>query len=169
MASDQIYIGLGSNLGNRIENLRAALAMMQDALTSIVEISSVYETEPHGFCSQGDFLNMAARIHTALKPVQLLNAINRIEQALGRERQLKNGPRTIDIDILLYDDQILSGPHLTIPHPRMHLRAFVLVPLAEIAPGTLHPFLKQRIDSLLALCEDSGKVIKRSEYEAISK
>jgi 2-amino-4-hydroxy-6-hydroxymethyldihydropteridine diphosphokinase len=169
MASDNIYIGIGSNLGNRMENLRSSIAHLQNSLIDVMQISSVYETEPRDFCDQDDFFNLVARISTSMKPVQLLNTINRIEHALGRKRQISSGPRTIDIDILLYEDQIISGKRLTIPHPRMHLRSFVLVPLAEIAPQTIHPILRQNIDSLLAVCKDTGKVNKLFEHEAISQ
>jgi 2-amino-4-hydroxy-6-hydroxymethyldihydropteridine diphosphokinase len=112
--------------------------------------SSIYETEPVGYLDQGRFLNAVVLGTTALTPQALLGQLQRIEQALGRERPFPNAPRTIDLDLLLYDDLVLEQPELTVPHPRLHERFFVLVPLAELAPELRHPVLGERIDSVLA-------------------
>ncbi|MGI9861061.1 2-amino-4-hydroxy-6-hydroxymethyldihydropteridine diphosphokinase [Moorella naiadis] len=134
------YLGLGSNLGNREENMKKAVALL-DATPGIeVErLSSWYETAPVGKTDQGWFLNSAARIKTTMPARELLRAVLAVEQQLGRVRRERWGPRTIDIDILLYDDINVTEPDLEIPHPRMLERAFVLIPLAEIAPDLILP------------------------------
>jgi len=144
------YLGLGSNLGDRLNNLKQALRLLESYRGIAVDkVSSIYETEPVGFKEQDWFLNMTACITTSLSPRDLLIAINQIERELKRERIIRWGPRTIDIDILLFDDMVLDTPDLKIPHPEMHKRAFVLVPLKEIAPKAVHPILNKRIAELL--------------------
>jgi len=133
-----VYLGLGTNLGDRESNLREALRRLAE-LVRIEAVSSVYESEPVGFRAQPDFWNLVVRVHTELGPRALLVAIQEIERAMGRRPSFRNAPRVIDIDILLYDDVQLDLPELTIPHPRMLERAFVLVPLAELASGLAHP------------------------------
>ncbi|OIQ59236.1 2-amino-4-hydroxy-6-hydroxymethyldihydropteridine pyrophosphokinase [Moorella thermoacetica] len=134
------YLGLGSNLGNREENLKQAVALL-DAIAGleVERISSWYETAPVGKADQGWFLNCVARIKTTMPARELLRAVMAVEQRLGRVRRERWGPRTIDIDILLYDDIKVTEPDLEIPHPRMLERAFVVIPLAEIAPDLLLP------------------------------
>lgn len=130
------YLGLGSNLGDREQFLRQAVSSLADLPeTMVLQISSIYETEPVGFTEQEAFLNAAVKLKTGLSPENLLLACQAIEQQLKRVRSLKWGPRTIDIDILLYEDLQLCSPVLTIPHPLLDERLFVLIPLAEISPS----------------------------------
>lgn len=135
-----IYLGLGSNLGDRDQNIRKALDLFAAKSISLENISTIIETEAVGGPIQGKFLNAAVKAHTDLSPHALLNAIQDIEKTLGRTRTIRNGPRTIDIDILLYDDLRLDLPDLVIPHPRISARAFVLEPLKEIAPEIAKSF-----------------------------
>lgn len=133
-----VFLGLGSNLGDRVEHLAVALRALGD-LGEIRGASGVYETAPEGFPDQPPFLNMAVRIETVLEPVELLECTRRIERDRGRVRTFRNAPRTLDIDVLLFGDRILDLDGLAIPHPRMSDRAFVLVPLLELAPGLTDP------------------------------
>jgi len=141
------YLSLGSNLGNRENHLHDAIARLQ-ALGRIVAVSSFYETEPVEFADQPWFLNCVVSLETAETPAQLLATLLAIERDMGRVRTRKKGPRTIDLDILLFGDTILDSPELTIPHPALHQRRFVLEPLAEIAPEAQHPILKKTIRRL---------------------
>lgn len=134
------FIGLGSNLDgpdNRLRRAFDALGALPD--TRLVAHSSLYRSAPVGYLDQPDFVNAVAQIETGLAPHDLLQALLGLEHHQGRERTFRNAPRTLDLDVLLYDDQILREPHLTIPHPQMHLRAFVLEPLLEIAPDCVIP------------------------------
>ncbi|MBM4450940.1 MAG: 2-amino-4-hydroxy-6-hydroxymethyldihydropteridine diphosphokinase, partial [Chloroflexi bacterium] len=132
------YLALGSNLGNRQENLSEAFELMSGQMV-VQEVSSIYETEPVGYEQQPFFLNVVCRVSTGLSPEKLLRLATEIEKKLGRKSSFRNAPRTIDIDILFYDGLVMEGQELTIPHPRLTERAFVLVPLAEIAPELVHP------------------------------
>ena len=133
-----VYLGLGSNLGEREATIERAIALLGERL-SIEQVSSLYHTEPVGYAEQPPFLNAVVVARTDLGPMQLLSLAKGIEADLGRVPSFANAPRPIDIDILLYGDEVVSLPGLVIPHPRMVERAFVLVPLAEVAPGVVHP------------------------------
>ena len=134
------FLGLGSNLGERLEHLQAAVDLLdQDPRTRVDAVSSVYETEPVGGPEQGPYLNIALRVTTSRSPRALLALCNEVEAALGRVREERWGPRTVDVDVLLYGDRVVSTRRLAVPHPRMTERAFVLVPLMEVAPGLTLP------------------------------
>ena len=148
MSEHTVYLALGTNLGDRRANLLAALAGLE-SFSRVKIISSIYETAPWGYADQPDFYNMAAMLSTALAPRDLLDALKSLEKALGRVTAVRYGPRMIDLDILLYDDIILNTPELTIPHPLMEGRAFVLLPLAEIASDFCVPGLNATVADLL--------------------
>jgi 2-amino-4-hydroxy-6-hydroxymethyldihydropteridine diphosphokinase len=147
-----VYLSLGSNLGDRRANLKKALTFLGASL-EIVKVSSVYDTNPVGVGEQPRFLNLMCRVNTDIGPVQMLSLIKGIESSMGRDLSLKDAPRVIDIDIILYGDTIMEAPDLIIPHPRMRERAFVLVPFAEIAPEVVHPVSGERIDELSSRVE----------------
>ena len=143
------YIALGSNIGNREENLNNAIEMLrQNEGVEVKQISSYINTAPVGFTEQPDFLNAVVEVKTSLCPHKLLEICSDIEKNLKRERIIHWGPRTIDLDILLYDDLVLNDADLIIPHPRMHERDFVLKPLKEIAPKAFHPVLRKNIEDI---------------------
>jgi 2-amino-4-hydroxy-6-hydroxymethyldihydropteridine diphosphokinase len=156
-----VYLSLGSNVGDREAQLQEARAKLA-AVGRVVAESSFYETEPVEFTQQPWFLNCVLALETSKTPQELIAAVLRIEVEMGRRRMQKKGPRTIDIDILLFDDTIVDSEELTIPHPTMHERRFVLEPLAEIAPELLHPVLKKTIRELLDSLPP-GQVVKRLE------
>ncbi len=133
-----VYLGLGSNLEDRQGNLARAIELLSQQV-KMEQVSSLYETEPVGYSEQPQFLNAVCRASTSLTPRELLTLAKEIETRLGRLPSFPNAPRPIDVDILLYGDQVSESPELTIPHPRLTQRAFVLVPLAEIAPSVVHP------------------------------
>ncbi len=147
MPQAQIYLGLGSNLGDRMASLLEALDRLKRRV-EITTVSSVYETEPVGYLDQPKFLNAVCRGATTLEPLELLTFIKGIEKEMGRNPSFPNAPRIIDIDILFYDDLVLNTPELVIPHPRLAERAFVLVPLAEVAREMTHPQLSMTIATL---------------------
>lgn len=149
-----VYIGIGSNLGDREANCRRAMELLEKKGILIKKKSSLFETEPWGIKDQPLFLNMAIEIETGLKPGELLKVLKNVENEAGREKTLRWGPRIIDLDILLYDDIILHEDNLEIPHPFMHERDFVLRPLNEIAPGIKHPLLKMSVNELLKKLEN---------------
>jgi 2-amino-4-hydroxy-6-hydroxymethyldihydropteridine diphosphokinase len=144
-----IYLGLGSNMGDRRENLERALDYLSQRLGKI-ERSSIYDTEPMENTAQPRFLNMVCQAKTMLRPEDLLTLAKGIERKMGRQPGRPNSPRPIDIDILFYGDRVVDTPDLKIPHPRMNYRAFVLVPLAEIAPRLVHPVYKKTAKEMLA-------------------
>lgn len=155
------YIGLGSNMGDKVGNINKAIAALgKISGNKVLAVSSFYETEPVGDIDQDWFINAAVKIDTGLTPRELLEILLKIEKELGRVRDARWGPRTIDLDILLYDDLALNEEGLVIPHPYLHERRFVLAPLAEIAPGLIHPRLKNSMSELLKGLHDSKKIKK---------
>ena len=145
----KVYLGLGSNVGDREEFIEQAVFLLEkNPAIQVTKRSSNYETEPEGGVDQPPFINAAVSIITKLPPEKLLEICQEIETALGRDREMEWGPRAIDIDILLYDDQIISEDNLQIPHPLMHERMFVLKPLKEIAPTAIHPVLEKSVEAL---------------------
>ena len=146
---NQTYLLIGGNLGNREQNLRRATDSIDAKLGTVVQASSIYETEAWGMQDQPAFLNQVLLVETKLDPMQVLLAILSIEEEMGRKRKEKFGPRTIDIDILFFGNVVAKQTDLTIPHPQLHLRRFTLEPLNEIAPGFVHPVLLKTISQLL--------------------
>jgi 2-amino-4-hydroxy-6-hydroxymethyldihydropteridine diphosphokinase len=156
-----VYLSLGSNLGDRKANLRNAIGRLLE-LGDVLEVSSYYETEPVEFTEQPWFLNCAVAVRTELIPREFLAGILAIEKSMGRERTQPKGPRLIDIDILLFGAQTINTPQLTVPHPAMAERRFVLEPLAEIAPEVLHPTRRKTIRALLNALPPGGAVVKKT-------
>lgn len=156
-AGEEVLLGLGANLGEPVRQLSEAVRALAAAV-SLTAISSVYRTEPVGLREQPDFYNLVCMGRTTLSPRALLAVAREIEAGLGRVRRLRDGPRTIDIDLLAYGALTLDTPQLTLPHPRMHRRAFVLVPLVEIAPGWRHPVLARTARELLGAAEPAEGV-----------
>ncbi|ARI75432.1 2-amino-4-hydroxy-6-hydroxymethyldihydropteridine diphosphokinase [Halobacillus mangrovi] len=144
------YIALGSNIAEREDFLKSAIDMLEEhSEIQVTEKSSVYETAPVGYTDQSDFLNMVVEVTTSLQPLQMLDHCQSIEAELGRERLVKWGPRTIDLDILLYNHENMEAERLVIPHPHMHERAFVMVPLAELAPEVILPQINLSVEEIL--------------------
>ena len=150
-----IYLALGSNLEDRLANLKQAIVSLPPQMV-VKAKSRVYETPPWGYADQPMFLNQVLQAKTYLDPEPLLRHIKRLEVALGRKTGFRNGPRLIDIDILFYDDLVLETPALTLPHPHLHERGFVLLPMMDIAPDLVHPVKQKSIREMVAFCDVGG-------------
>ena len=151
------YIGLGSNLGDRERTLRNALEKLDErADVEVVQVSEFRETEPVGGPPQGNFVNGAAELRTTLEPGELVEVLHEVEAEFGRTREVRWGPRTLDMDLLLYEDRHIDTPDLKVPHPRLHKRRFVLEPLWDLCPNREHPVLKKTIRRLLAELDNNG-------------
>ncbi len=154
-----VYLSLGSNIGNRSKNILTAIKLLKETGFDVTKTSSLYETSPWGKTKQPDFLNLVLKGKTKLSPEELLKEIKATEEAMGRETTERWGPRIIDIDILFYGEEVLNTPFLKIPHPQLHKRAFVLIPLKEIATRLVHPILKQTVKQMLDNANDKGSVV----------
>ncbi|MCE2962908.1 MAG: 2-amino-4-hydroxy-6-hydroxymethyldihydropteridine diphosphokinase [Chitinophagales bacterium] len=155
-----IHLLLGSNIGNRMKQLDKAREQIESKIGKIITKSRIYETQPWGENEQDEFLNQALEVNTKLKPKKVLEKIAEIEKLMEREETYKWGPREIDIDILMYEDEMICEMDLTIPHPFLHERRFTLIPLSEIAPDLYHPIMGATILDLLLECEDQLEVIE---------
>jgi 2-amino-4-hydroxy-6-hydroxymethyldihydropteridine diphosphokinase len=162
LATETVYLSLGSNVGDREENLRAAIVALAGSGVRVERVSSIYETEPVDLLEQPWFLNCVVQGETSVLAVELLRELREIERRMGSKKLVARGPRLIDLDILLYGQQTIDSPELQVPHPRMHLRRFVLAPLAEIAPEVQHPSWSGTVAELLAASEDRSTVKRLS-------
>jgi 2-amino-4-hydroxy-6-hydroxymethyldihydropteridine diphosphokinase len=163
--AQQIYLALGSNLGDRLGNLEAALAALAPRVR-LQAASPVYETPPWGYEDQPAFLNQVVEVETDLDPWELLAFLKQLEKQLGRRPSVRNGPRLIDLDIVFYNDRIIDLPGIVIPHPHMHERAFVLAPLADLAPNFRHPVLCKKVRQLLAQVDTTG-IVRYPDQESL--
>lgn len=168
MSGVTIYLALGSNLGDRMGNLKSAVERLSQKMT-IKKLSSVYETEPVYYEEQPLYLNAVLSAVTELEPFDLLRFVKSIESDLGRQPSFRNAPRLIDIDIVFYSDRVVQTAELIIPHPRIAERAFVLAPLAEIAPELVHPVTHEKVEDLLAMVNGLGGVRKMGKLSLKSR
>ncbi|MAT39503.1 MAG: 2-amino-4-hydroxy-6-hydroxymethyldihydropteridine diphosphokinase [Ectothiorhodospiraceae bacterium] len=154
-----VFIGMGSNVGDRLNYLQQATELMSEQEgVELLKASSVYETEPWGEPDQDEYLNCVLKLQSSLEALELLHQLKSIEKQIGRKERKKWGPREIDLDILFYGDEIISTDELTVPQENMRVRRFILVPLVEIAPDLKHPEFAQTMNDLLAICPDMGRV-----------
>lgn len=156
------YLLIGGNLGDRLVNLQNAIQQIEMHVGKIISSSAIYETAAWGFTEQPPFFNQALQVQTHLSPTELMQQLLVIEKSLGRERLIPLGPRSIDIDIIFYNNEIIQNDLVTIPHPRMEQRNFVLIPLNEIAPHFIHPLLDIPTCTLLKQCKDQSHVYKKT-------
>ncbi len=163
MAGTRIYLSLGSNLGDRAAKIASGIAALGAAGIRVLRQSSLYETEPVDFFTQNWFLNNVVEAETQLLPQRLLQELQRIELTLGSLKQIRRGPRRLDMDILFYGNSVIRTPELDVPHPRLADRRFVLVPLAELAPQLAHPVLHRTVAELLAATKDTSRVQRLAE------
>ena len=163
MGEKTVYLSLGSNIGDRAKNLDAAIAALAGVGVRVTKVSSFYETEPVDLREQPWFLNCVIEGETEVRATQLLKKLREIESRMGSKKLVAKGPRAIDLDILLYGQETIDTPELQVPHPRMHLRRFVLVPLAEIAPELRHPAWSGTAGDLLAKTSDASEVRKTAD------
>ncbi len=169
MVNRNLYIGIGSNMGDRLANLIKARQLIESKFNVQALVSSIYNTEPWGFKDQPSFLNQVVFIKTDKKPLAILDELHSIESEFGRERTQLNGPRIIDLDLLLLDTIYFKCPSLSIPHPFIQERKFVLVPLVELAENLIHPLFNLSLKELLTLCKDTSLVTKIQNDEIKSK
>ena len=156
------YIGFGSNIGDRLAHIQNAIrALSKTVGINVTAVTAIYTTAPVGYEAQAQFLNGVAAIQTSLSPLSLLHTLKDIETTIGRKHRIRWGPREIDLDILIYGDLCVQTEKLVIPHPEMHLRGFVLVPLAEIAPNLVHPVFQESIQTLRNRLEDNKSVLRK--------
>jgi 2-amino-4-hydroxy-6-hydroxymethyldihydropteridine diphosphokinase len=160
----RVFLSLGSNLGDKRLHLGEAVRRLEISGVQVQQASPIYVTEPVDFAQQDWFLNQVLEGSALLPPHELLETCLAIEREMGRERRQLKGPRTIDIDILLYDDLVIDSEILQIPHPRMHLRRFVLEPLAHLAPKLMHPVIRESIEALRARCPDRSQVLRADDH-----
>ena len=158
MPATTVFLSLGTNLGDREANLRAGIAALAGIGVRVKHVSSIYETEPVDYLEQGWFLNCVVEGETELPPLELLRALRGIESRMGSKKLIAKGPRLIDVDILLYGQHTIDSAELQVPHPRMTLRRFVLLPLAEIAPGLRHPTWSGTVERVLSETPDKSEV-----------
>ncbi len=159
----EVFISFGSNLGNRIDNIKRSEDLLQKEGIKFLKSSSLYLSSPWGVFNQRWYINKVCLISSSLCPEDLLDLFKRVEKYIGREPTYRWGPRTIDIDILFYGDLIIDSSNLIIPHPHLHKRRFILLPLSEIAPDLVHPILKKSVKDLLFSLKDGGVVKKMEE------
>ncbi len=154
-----VFLGIGGNLGNKKENLKRCISLIEEHIGEVKKKSSVYETPPWGFESKDNFWNQVLLVGTLLSPVEVLDKINLIDKSFARKRQVEGySSRKMDVDILLYDSLAMESANLVIPHPQMHKRNFVIVPLVEIAPLMIHPVFQKSIKELLEICPDTSQI-----------
>jgi 2-amino-4-hydroxy-6-hydroxymethyldihydropteridine diphosphokinase len=158
---NKAYLLIGGNMGDRLANLKEAITLINEGAGSIEQASAIYETAPWGNTQQLPFLNQALLLSTSYDPASFMTVLLNIETKMGRIRSIPMGPRTMDIDIIYFNNEIIETAQLSIPHPQLHKRNFVLIPLVEIAPNFVHPILNKSNSTLLAQCEDESLVHKK--------